>query len=182
MAWFIPAIMALGHGAATAASTAGSAAGSAGAAIGHGAAAAGEAAAHGAEAVGSEIGKGAESLGHDMGFGGGGGASMPAGGASPTAGGVAAPAPVATPAAKPAPGFMKSTMQNAMKDQINGGFSSVLGAGMKSSPVAPAEQGQTIQNPISGESQFSLDSSMPSAIMPAGGQRGLSDTLLRNGG
>ena len=192
MAGFIPAIMALGHGAATA-----------GAAVGHGAAVAGEAAAHGAEAAGQGIEHGAQAVGSKLGIGGGGesaGASMPAGGASP---GAAMPAvgSAADPslmgansvpaAAKPAPGFMKSTMKNAMKDQINGGFSSVLGAGMKSSPVPNEQSGALVENPTAPSPSFpGGDSAMPQALMPgamdipfgAPSQRALNDTMLRNGG
>jgi hypothetical protein len=191
MAWFIPAIMALGHGAAAAGEAVAHGAAAAGEAVGHGAEAAGQGIEHGAQAVGSkfgiggggeaagsEIGKGAEAVESKTGIGGGGesaGASMPAGGA----------------AAKPAPGFMKSTMQNAMKDQINGGFSSVLGAGMKSSPVPNEQSGAPVENPIAPSPSFpGGDSAMPQALMPgamdipfgAPSQRALNDTLLRNGG
>ena len=181
MAWFIPAIMALGHGAAAA-----------GAAVAHGAAAAGEAVGHGAEAAGQGIEHGAQAVGSKFGIGGGGesaGASMPAGGAAASDGSPGA----AMPAAK-APSMMDKTdafmSRPSVKAAQNIGGDIFKGAG-QSSPVPNEQSGAPVENPIAPSPSFpGGDSAMPQALMPgamdepfgAPGRRALSDTLSRNGG
>ena len=186
MAWFIPAIMALGHGAATA-----------GAAVGHGAAVAGEAAAHGAEAAGQGIEHGAQAVGSKLGIGGGGesaGASMPAGGAAASDGSPSAAMPAAGSASTKAPSMMDkmdSFMDRpSVKMAQKMGGNIFKGAG-QSSPVPNEQSGAPVENPIAPSPSFpGGDSAMPQALMPgamdipfgAPSQRALNDTMLRNGG
>ena len=178
MAWFIPAIMALGHGAAAA-----------GEAVAHGAAAAGEAVGHGAEAAGQGIEHGAQAVGSKFGIGGGGesaGASMPAGGAASSDG--------SPSAATKAPSMMDKAdafmSRPSVKAAQNIGGNIFKGAGQSSS-VPNEQSGAPVENPIAPSPSFpGGDSAMPQALMPgamdepfgAPGRRALSDTLSRNGG
>ena len=181
MAWFIPAIMALGHGAAAA-----------GAAVAHGAAAAGEAVGHGAEAAGQGIEHGAQAVGSKFGIGGGGesaGASMPAGGAAASDGspGAAMPATKAPSLLDKADAFMQRPSVKAGQDSLNSMMKGAGGGG----GVPNNQPGEQVENPIAPSSSFpGGDSAMPQALMPgamdepfgAPGRRALSDTLSRNGG
>jgi len=186
MAWFIPAIMALGHGAAAA-----------GEAVAHGAAAAGEAVGHGAEAAGRGIEHGAQAVGSKLGIGGGGesaGASMPAGGAASGAGAPSAAMPAAGNVATKAPSMMDkadSFMSRPTTKAFANMGGSLVGSAGKSSPVPNEQAGAPVENPIAPSPSFpGGDSAMPQALMPgamdipfgAPSQRALNDTLLRNGG
>ena len=111
MAFFVPAIMALAHGAAAAGTAAGQAAGTAGAAVGHGAMAAGSAIGHGAETVGSDIGKGAQDFYHGEGLGNSSPAISTPSASMPAAGGVSVPSSAASTAAK-SPSFIQTTTHN----------------------------------------------------------------------
>ena len=186
MAWFIPAIMALGHGAAAA-----------GEAVAHGAAAAGEAVGHGAEAAGQGIEHGAQAVGSKFGIGGGGesaGASMPAGGAASSDGSPSAAMPAAGNVAAKAPSMMDKMdafmSRPSVKAAQNIGGNIFKGAGQSSS-VPNEQSGAPVENPIAPSPSFpGGDSAMPQALMPgamdepfgAPGRRALSDTLSRNGG
>jgi hypothetical protein len=168
MAFFIPAIMALGHGAV----------------------AAGQAVAHGAEVAGSEIGKGASAVGSKMGIGGATGSADAAAGA----GAPGAAMPAAGNVATKAPSMMDKTdafmSRPSIKAAQNIGGDIFKGAG-QSSPVPNEQSGAAVQNPIAPSPSFpGGDSAMPQALMPgmmenpfgAPSQRALNDTLSRNGG
>ena len=210
MAWFIPAIMALGHGAAAA-----------GAAVGHGAAVAGEAVAHGAEAAGHGIEHGAQAVGSKLGIGGGSAASD-SGAAMPAAGSVGSLPPIEPPmtGSSPGPGLMAggqgsfktaagnnvidaSTKAPSLLDKADAfmqrpsvkaaqnGASDLMKGAQGGGGVPNNQPGEQVENPIAPSPSFpGGDSAMPQALMPgsmdapfgASGRRALSDTLLRNGG
>ena len=175
MAFFIPAIMALAHGAAAA-----------GEAVAHGAAAAGEAVGHGAEAAGQGIEHGAQAVGSKFGIGGGGesaGASRPAGGAASSDG-----SPGKAPSMMDK---MDAFMNRPAVKQTNQSLTGLMNAAGKDSGVSNSQSSTPIENPIAPSPSFpGGDSAMPQALMPgamdepfgAPGRRALSDTLSRNGG
>jgi hypothetical protein len=196
MAWFIPAIMALGHGAAAA-----------GEAVAHGAAAAGEAVGHGAEAAGQGIEHGAQAVGSKFGIGGGGesaGASMPSGGAAASDGSPSAAMSAAGNDGSSAasnlgigpksPSFLDKAdafMKRPSVKQTNQSLTGLMNAAGKDSGVSNSQSSTPIENPIAPSPSFpGGDSAMPQALMPgamdepfgAPGRRALSDTLSRNGG
>ena len=163
MAGFIQAIMALGHGAAAAATGAAGTAGAAGGA----AAGAGAGTAAGTGLAGASTG-----------------AAGTVGAAMPAAGSVATKAPSLIDKAD---AFMnRPSVGTAQK--IGGDI--FKGAG-QSSPVPNEQSGAPVENPIAPSPSFpGGDSAMPQALMPgamdipfgAPSQRALNDTLLRNGG
>jgi len=176
MAAILPAIMALGHGAAAAGASAAGAAGSAGATGGAAAGAAGAGTAAGAGLAGA----GAGTVG----------AAMPAVG---SAAGISADGSLATLATK-APSlldkadvFMQRPSVKAGQDSLNSMMKGAGGGG----GVPNNQPGEQVENPIAPSPSFpGGDSAMPQALMPgsmdapfgASGRRALSDTLLRNGG
>ena len=167
MAFFVPAIMALAHGAAAAGTAAGQAAGTAGAAVGHGAMAAGSAIGHGAETAGSTIGK-MEGVGSDAGASG---------------------APSAS-----APSFLGKAdafMQRPAVQESQKAVSGLMGAAGRDTGVSSSEPRNSIENPIAPSPSFGGNeiggSSMPmmqgvmSNPFGASSQKALTDSLSRNG-
>ena len=181
MAAILPAIMALGHGAAAAgASAAGAAGGAAASAAGATGGAAAGAAGAGTAAGAGLAGAGAGTVG----------AAMPAVG---SAAGISADGSLATLATK-APSlldkadvFMQRPSVKAGQDSLNSMMKGAGGGG----GVPNNQPGEQVENPIAPSPSFpGGDSAMPQALMPgsmdapfgASGRRALSDTLLRNGG
>ncbi len=191
MAWFIPAIMAIGQAAGSAASAAAPAAAGAAAAVGSGAAGAGAGAAAGAAgAAGAGTAAGAGLAGAGAGAG---AASMPAAGSvAPAASGSFGSGPGAlssgSGATQAAP-FRTAApyIKELGKETVKGAFS---GAG-QSSPVSNSQPGEPAGNPIPQFSGFGgNENGMPSAIMPGAmdnpfgspGVRALNSTFSKGGG
>jgi len=190
MAAILPAIMAVGHGAAAAGASAagaagGAAAGAAGAAGGAAAGAAGTGTAAGAGLAGAGAGAAGAGTSAGAGLAGAGAAGTAAGSAGaamPAVGSAADPALMganSVPATSSGGGMMGSMLgklpkmpksfepPGGMKGQISGGVSSLIGAA-KGNPGPNGEQPvESVQNPIAPSPSFpGGDSAMPQALMP----------------